>query len=288
MCSSDLEVGDAKPDVTKAKHVFWRVVREERTQHTATVVETLGSTMVFTRTRHGADRLAKQLARVGVKAAAIHGGRSQAQRDRALKDFSSGAVKALVATDVAARGVHVDDVAAVVHFDAPADAATYVHRSGRTARASASGVVVSLVESGETNAVVAMQRKVGIDAKVEAVSVEHLRAPKASTVKASTVKASAAKPVATTANAPALAAPKQAPAPKVAGKATAPGTAGTIKFFNHARGFGFITHAKGDDLFVHISNIDMPSNGKLLDGQPVHFEIGQGRRGDEALSVRLA
>ena len=173
------EVGDAKPDVTKAKHVFWRVVREERTQHTATVVETLGSTMVFTRTRHGADRLAKQLARVGVKAAAIHGGRSQAQRDRALKDFSSGAVKALVATDVAARGVHVDDVAAVVHFDAPADAATYVHRSGRTARASASGVVVSLVESGETNAVVAMQRKVGIDAKVEAVSVEHLRAPKA-------------------------------------------------------------------------------------------------------------
>ena len=65
-------------------------------------------------------------------------------------------------------------------------------------------------------------------------------------------------------------------------------SAGTIKFFNHARGFGFITHAKGDDLFVHISNIDMPSNGKLLDGQPVHFEIGQGRRGDEALSVRLA
>ena len=88
--------------------------------------------IVFCRTKHGADRLAKQLDKTGVAAAAIHGDRSQAQRERALAAFTSGKVQALVATDVAARGIHVDDVACVVHFDPPADEKDYVHRSGRT------------------------------------------------------------------------------------------------------------------------------------------------------------
>ena len=170
------EVGDATPDMTKAHHVFWRVQREDRAQHTADVVAELGSTMVFCRTRHGADRLAKQLARQGVKSAAIHGGRSQAQRDRALRDFTTGSVSVLVATDVAARGVHVDDVAAVVHFDPPADAATYVHRSGRTARAGASGVVVSLVEPDAHKAVRTLQRHIGIEGAVQPASADSLRA----------------------------------------------------------------------------------------------------------------
>ena len=133
------EVGPAGPDMTAVHHAFWAVDRTERPDVVADVANALGSTMVFCRTRHGADRLARQLVKLGVRAAPIHGGRSQPQRDKALKAFQTGAVQALVATDVAARGVHVDDVAAVVHFDPPEDGSTYIHRSGRTARAGASG-----------------------------------------------------------------------------------------------------------------------------------------------------
>ena len=171
------EVGATGADVSAARHVYWGVERADRPQRTAQVVRELGSTMVFCRTRHGADRLAQQLARAGVTAAAIHGGRSQVQRDRALRDFAAGVVSTLVATDVAARGVHVDGVAAVVHYDMPADAATYVHRSGRTARAGASGVVVSLVEPGSEKAVRAFQHEVGIEGRIEAASVTHLQPP---------------------------------------------------------------------------------------------------------------
>lgn len=169
------EVGPAGPDVTAAQHCFWRVDPAERLARTADVVNTLGSTMVFCRTRHGADRLSKQLIKHGVSAAPIHGGRSQGQRERALQAFASGTVSTLVATDVAARGVHVDDVAAVVHFDPPADAATYIHRSGRTARAGAAGVVVSLIVPGIDNEIRKMQREIGIDAEIAAPSTADLR-----------------------------------------------------------------------------------------------------------------
>lgn len=157
------EVGERGPDITAARHLFWSVDRTERGTHVASVVRTLGSTVVFTRTRHGADRLAKQLGRLGVTAQPIHGGRSQPQRDRALAAFRSGQVDALIATDVAARGVHVDGVAAVVHFDPPADAATYVHRSGRTARAGAGGTVVSLIEAEQRGDVRKLLKPVGLD-----------------------------------------------------------------------------------------------------------------------------
>jgi superfamily II DNA/RNA helicase len=103
-------------------------------------------TLFFVRTKHGADRLARQMCDRGVDAAAIHGNLSQGQRLRALDGFSSGRVRVLVATDVAARGLHVDDVDLVVHFDPPNDHKDYLHRSGRTARAGASGTVIALVE----------------------------------------------------------------------------------------------------------------------------------------------
>ena len=281
------EVGDAKPDITKAHHVFWKVDREQRTRHTATVVEELGSTMVFCRTRHGADRLAKQLAREGIRTAAIHGGRSQAQRDRALQDFANGSVAALVATDVAARGVHVDDVAAVVHFDPPADAATYVHRSGRTARASASGVVVSLVEPAESKSILAMQRKVGIDVQVQAVSTEHLRAPRQHVARAHRVEPQPA-PVATASAPPAKGERStRAAATPAVDVARSPLT-GTVKAFNARRGFGFISHEGGDDLFVHISNVQLANPASLTAGQTVRFAIGEGRRGAEAMAVQQA
>jgi superfamily II DNA/RNA helicase len=168
------EVGAAGPDVSAARHEFWMVERPDRAATTAALVDSLGSTIVFTRTRHGADRLARQLANLGVSAAPIHGGRSQPQRDRALKDFTTGNVAALVATDVAARGVHVDDVALVLHYDLPGDGATYVHRSGRTARAGASGVVVAFVERGAEKDVRTIQREAGITVDTTGADVASL------------------------------------------------------------------------------------------------------------------
>ena len=122
--------------------------------------------IVFCRTRHGADRLTKRLGQLGVRAVAIHGGRSQAQRTHALRGFSDGRVQALVATDVAARGIHVDGVATVIHFDPPEDAKAYLHRSGRTARAGAPGVVLSLVSDQTAGAVRNLQKSMGLDAPI--------------------------------------------------------------------------------------------------------------------------
>ncbi|HSJ72528.1 MAG TPA: DEAD/DEAH box helicase [Acidimicrobiia bacterium] len=160
------EAGSIEPDVSEAEHFFWDVEREEKVSHVADVINATGSTIVFTRTRHGADRLAKQLAGEGVAAVAMHGGRSQNQRNRALADFSVGRVAALVATDVAARGIHVDDVATVIHYDPPNGHKDYLHRSGRTARAGASGTIVSLVTSGERRAVTRMQRDLQIESPI--------------------------------------------------------------------------------------------------------------------------
>ncbi|RMH76998.1 MAG: DEAD/DEAH box helicase [Actinomyces sp.] len=161
-------VGEETPDITAARHRFWRVDRADRVATTARAVEAAGPTVVFCRTRHGADRLTRQLRRLGVEAAAIHGGRSQSQRTRSLGAFSKGRVRALVATDVAARGIHVDEVAAVVHFDPPEDHKAYVHRSGRTARAGRAGVVVSLVQPDQMKATRRLQSRVGLSEPVTA------------------------------------------------------------------------------------------------------------------------
>ena len=160
------EIGEAEPDVHAMTHHFWRIDHEKRVDHTRDVITAAGPTIVFTRTRHGADRLAKQLDRAGVKTAAIHGGRSQNQRTRALEAFSKGHVWAMIATDVAARGIHVDGVACVVHFDPPEDDKTYLHRSGRTARAGAEGTVVSFVRPVNRDDVRGLQRDLGLPQSV--------------------------------------------------------------------------------------------------------------------------
>lgn len=162
------EVGAAEPDILLATHHFWRVEPTERVDHTASVIAAAGPTIVFTRTRHGADRVAKQLEQLAVRAAAIHGGRTQGQRDRALADFMRGRVDALIATDVAARGIHVDDVACVLHFDPPVDSKTYQHRSGRTARAGASGAVVSFLARDQVRDARRLQREFGFPGEVTA------------------------------------------------------------------------------------------------------------------------
>jgi superfamily II DNA/RNA helicase len=149
-------------DVSLMTHRFHYVAHDERVAACAKIIADTGTSIVFVRTRHGADRLVRQLGKLGVVAAAIHGDRSQAQRERALHSFSSGSVRALVATDVAARGIHVDDVACVIHFDLSEDAKDYVHRSGRTARAGAAGVSVALVSHEQRGAADKLRSVLGL------------------------------------------------------------------------------------------------------------------------------
>ena len=109
----------------------------------------LSRVIVFTRTKHGADRLAKQTAAAGFAATAIHGNKTQAARQKALAEFRDGGARVLVATDVMARGIDVDDVSHVINFDLPRDPESYVHRIGRTARAGASGIAISFCDADE-------------------------------------------------------------------------------------------------------------------------------------------
>lgn len=170
------EVGESTPDITLADHLFWKLDQTDRTATTALAVTAEWPAIVFCRTRHGCDRLKKQLGKLGVDAVAIHGGRSQNQRTRALDDFATSRAQALVATDVAARGIHVDGVTLVVHFDPPEDHKTYVHRSGRTARAGAGGVVISLLTPAQTKDARKMMRKIDLDEPITDPDVEILRA----------------------------------------------------------------------------------------------------------------
>jgi ATP-dependent RNA helicase RhlE len=125
--------------------------------------------LVFTRTKHGADRLAKQLAKAGIEAAAIHGDKSQNARNRALAEFKSMAVRALVATDVAARGLDIDQLPHVVNFDLPHNPEDYVHRIGRTGRAGSSGEAISLVCADEHSQFAAIRKLVKLDIPAQAL-----------------------------------------------------------------------------------------------------------------------
>jgi superfamily II DNA/RNA helicase len=161
------EVAGVESKAADAEHRFETVDTHRRVGRVAEVIAAEGATIVFCRTRHGADKVARQLTASGVRAASIHGGLSQNKRDRALADFSRGAVHALVATDVAARGIHVDDVACVVHYDPPVDAKTYVHRSGRTARKGGTGVVISFVAPDQQRDSHRLQHELGLTQRPE-------------------------------------------------------------------------------------------------------------------------
>ncbi|HJW60371.1 MAG TPA: DEAD/DEAH box helicase [Actinomycetota bacterium] len=123
-----------------------------------------GRTLLFVRTKHRAARLARQLDRAGLRAGALHGDLAQPARTRALAAFAAGTVPVLVATDIAARGIHVDGIDLVVHFDPPAEPKAYLHRSGRTARAGAAGTVVTLVLPEQATEVANLHRRAGVAA----------------------------------------------------------------------------------------------------------------------------
>jgi superfamily II DNA/RNA helicase len=158
-------VGDEAPN--DVDHYFWRVAREQRPQITAEIVEEYERALVFTRTKHGADRLSRQLEERGISAVPLHGDRTQAQRDRALRSVKNGQIRVLVATDVAARGLHIEDLPVVIHYDPPAQATDYLHRSGRTGRAGATGAVISLVGEDVIGQVKRLQRALGLESSIE-------------------------------------------------------------------------------------------------------------------------
>ena len=151
----------ANPEI---EHRFVQIAHEHRVE--ALVRELRRDrdlTLVFVRTKHGADRLVKRLAAHGVKAMAMHGNKSQRQREHALARFESGGVDTLVATDVAARGIDVERISHVINFDPPADSETYVHRIGRTGRAGRTGIGITLLSPEQHGDVTKLARQLGLD-----------------------------------------------------------------------------------------------------------------------------
>ena len=157
-------------DSGPAEHRVLVLSAQDKVTIAAEIASRPGRTLFFVRTKHGADRLVKQLSRAGVDAAAIHGDRNQNQRQRALDAFAAGHPRVLVATDVAARGIHVDDVDLVVQFDPPNDHKDYLHRSGRTARAGASGMVIALAERAQVRELQKMHAAAGVTAASDEVA----------------------------------------------------------------------------------------------------------------------
>jgi superfamily II DNA/RNA helicase len=239
-------------------HHFWKVDRADRVAITAKLVSQHGQAFVFCRTKRGADRVVRQLQAQGVRAVPMHGDRTQGQRERALDSFSRGKADALVATDVVARGIHVDDLPCVVHFDPPADHTDYVHRSGRTGRAGRTGTVVSLVTDEQRKDIQGVQRALGME--------QGLFAPFSSPT-----------PMAQPS-------PSQSHSKQKGGPST---MTGTVKFFNGARGYGFLAREGGEDLFVHHSQIEGDERQGLAEGLTVEFTVAPGRKGEEARNVRV-
>ena len=157
------EVESKQLTVEEMTHRFLLVHEMDKVRVAAAIARSANRTIMFTNTKRAADRVAEALRKEGVEAAAIHGDLRQRDREKALARFAEGDLHVLVATDVAARGIHVDDVDVVIHYDPPDDHKNYLHRSGRTARAGESGLVVTLVLWNEELLCRTLQRRLGIN-----------------------------------------------------------------------------------------------------------------------------
>jgi superfamily II DNA/RNA helicase len=155
-------VASPRTTVEAMEHRFLQVHQMDRVKVCAAICRNTTKTLVFVRTKHGAERLVEQLRKEGVKAGATHGDRRQVHREKTLREFADGKLPTLVATDVAARGLDIDAVDVVIHFDPPEDHKAYLHRSGRTARAGEAGLVVSLVQWNQILDVERIQTRIGL------------------------------------------------------------------------------------------------------------------------------
>ena len=163
----------AQSPVSAMAHHIFHVHHDARLPVLVDLTSAPGRTMVFTRTKHGAKKLSKQLNASGVPTVELHGNLSQNARTRNMDAFHSGAASTLVATDIAARGIHVDDVGLVIHADPPVEHKAYLHRSGRTARAGAEGTVITLMTDDQVGDVRDLTRRAGIKATTTRLDATH-------------------------------------------------------------------------------------------------------------------
>jgi superfamily II DNA/RNA helicase len=317
-------VGEEAP--SDVDHYFWRVPRDRRPEITADIIEQYERAIIFTRTKHGADRLARQLGERGISAVPLHGDRTQAQRERALRSVKNGQIQVLVATDVAARGIHIDLLPVVVHYDPPAQATDYLHRSGRTGRAGATGAVISLVGEDVIGQVKRLQRALGIAPSIEvredapairlgavddAAAAERLddrtpakRRPEPSRDRERPRSFEPRERSASTRrdhrsgeseSRPSRGFERQSTPRRDTTRPETPrfdgprgrGKEAVVSFFNDTKGFGFASDDKGDDLFIHFSSIVGDGFKSLSQGQKITFEEAQGPKGREAKNVRV-
>ena len=161
-----IEVGPKEVSMDLMEHIFWKVDSSNKLVLSEYISQNFSPSIIFCKTRAGSNRLGKQLTDLGASVAVLHGGMNQKQRDRSMRKFSAQNVRTLIATDVASRGIDIQGVNCVLHFDPPENGKAYKHRSGRTARAGKKGIVVSLVQRSQMRYYKRIQKQVGISSEI--------------------------------------------------------------------------------------------------------------------------
>ncbi len=288
------------PSGTAAGRIVQNVIFVGKAGKMRVLYELLGDpavsrAIVFTRTKRGADRVAAQAVKAGVVAEALHGNKSQNARQRALARFAGGQARVLVATDIAARGIDVDDVSHVINYELPDEPETYVHRIGRTARAGSEGSAVSLCDADERGTLYAIEKLTGKPLNVIGASAETAGFPEAAlplpprrpahtqNAKPSARRRPSGEAKSGGASRP-LNAPKSGSPVRPIARAAAPKRssvpAGTVKWFNEAKGFGFVEpDGGGKDVYFHISEGEGDRPGTPQEGQRVSFDVERDERG---------
>ena len=159
-------IGPEEVSMDSMQHFFWKINSRGKAELASYIAEKCGRSIIFCRTRAGVNRLGDEMSELDLSFTTLHGGMKQKQRDRSMHKFSAGQARVMIATDVASRGIDVDDVNCVIHFDPPDDGKAYKHRSGRTARAGSTGTVVSLVLRSQNRQYKRIQEEVGIRCKM--------------------------------------------------------------------------------------------------------------------------
>jgi ATP-dependent RNA helicase RhlE len=276
-----------------ADRISQHVIFVEKSGKSRLLQELLGDpafarTIIFTRTKRGADRVAAQVSKGGIATEALHGDKPQNARRRALARFASGQASALVATDLAARGIDVDQVSHVINYELPDEAETYIHRIGRTGRAGANGIAVSLCDTAERDALRAIEKLTGAPLKVGGFA----RPGATITGEVSDGRKEPPGPCrerpAHGRRARAADGTKRSARSKTQRRSFMP--SGTVKWFNPAKGFGFVEPDDGSkDVFLHISAVERSGIGTPREGQRVSYDIERDQRGRvSATNLRAA